>query len=236
MEDIMTINYIIKGFLTKVNGSYDVRLVLSKNNSDDDSEDISTVIYDKVTSFRKNKLSKSDIDKTNLDDFIKSMGIDLVKPVDIMKDINTLYANMRAVAKKLDTESQVIISTKINIENTYNSILNIGMRVKYSSDKLYDDIDVEDIIVKLNDNCVISNTDKHTSIADRIKSIIKTLDDSFGIRLTSSDKDIINEAVEVVTSDNFQNDNYIHLGYQTNAISADIVYNIKLFVNIKEED
>lgn len=230
----MTANYMIKGMFTKVNSGYDVTLLLCKSDSDDNIDDISTIIYNKVTSFRKNELSKSDINKTNLDDFIKSMRIDLVKPVDIIKDINTFYTNIKEVSKKFDTETQVIISTKINIENTYNSILNIGMRVKYSTDKLYDDTEVEDITVKLNDSCIISNTDKHTSISDRIKYIIKMLDDSFGIKLTSNDKTIIDDAIEVITSSDFQNDNYIHLVYQSNIMSADIVYNIKLFVNKKE--
>lgn len=220
------IKFGIRGTIIPIKDKYNLSIsLISSVYTDCDVDEVSVDICNITTKLTNNEIEKSKLSKDSINEFVNKMKQYLVEPVDLIKDINLLYNDIKAAAKAISYKSSVIIVRLLTCKNTYDAELDIELYVDYSDNK---NTIINRITGKVDGCTVIANVDKACRTSKRIEDICQYLEESHNIDINSDVYTKINLALESLQPKN--EGNYIHLGGY-DFLSAEIIYKIKMYVN-----
>ena len=222
----MNIKFGIRGTIIPIKDTYSLSISLINSiYTDCDIDEVSVEIYNKTVKLTNSKIDKSKLSKDSINEFMNKMKKYLVEPVDLIKDINLLYDDIKAASKAISYQSAITIERDILCKNTYDAELEIELYVDYSDNK---DVIINRIAGIVDGCTVIANVDKACRTSKRIEDICQYLEESHNIDINSDVYTKINLALESLQPKN--EGNYIHLGGY-DFLSAEIIYKIKMYVN-----
>lgn len=220
------IKFGIRGTIVPNKGKYILSIsLISSIYTDCDVDEVSVDICNITTKLTNNEIEKSKLSKDSINEFVNKMKQYLVEPVDLIKDINLLYNDIKAAAKAISYKSSVTIVRLLTCKNTYDAELDIELYVDYNDNK---NVIINRIAGKVDGCTVIANVDKACRTSKRIEDICQYLEESHNIDINSDVYTKINLTLEALQPKN--DGNYIHLGGY-DFLSAEIIYKIKMYVN-----